>query len=250
MPIVFSTSFVLPAIAHPFEYSGFVFQLIIQKKKTKAKDEYDILANGGRYDKLISQFRHREGAKQCAMGVSFDFEKLVLLINEKSKQTVFRSELAICSIEDPAALHQANTQINLNHSMGNSKLASINSSKQINLKPTRSENALINMGNNSNGVAVYDEVKNRLKLFKQLDSLNKGFNISTHILHEKFTNLDEIEEYCKEHSINSYAYIKESSTLYTSQLFNQYTTHNGMNQVKVFFCQISHSFNQKTSYSF
>ena len=229
MPIVFSTSFVLPAIAHPFEYSGFVFQLNIQKKKNK--DEFDILANGGRYDKLINQFKHHYGPKQCAMGVSFDFEKLVLLINEKSKQTIFRSELAICSIEDPAVLHQANTQTNLNHSMGNSKLAGINSSKQINLKPTRSENALINMGNSSNGVAVYDEVKNRLKLFKQLDSLNKGFNISTHILHEKFTNLDEIEEYCKKYSINSYDYIKESSTLYTSQLFNQYTAHNGMNQV-------------------
>ena len=53
IPITVSTSFVLPAISHPYEYSGFVFQLLIQKNKKK--NEYDILASGGRYDKLVEK---------------------------------------------------------------------------------------------------------------------------------------------------------------------------------------------------
>ena len=51
IPIVFSASFVLPVVLHPSEYSGFIFQLQIRRKN---KNEYDILASGGRYDSLVS----------------------------------------------------------------------------------------------------------------------------------------------------------------------------------------------------
>jgi hypothetical protein len=48
----------LPIISHPYEYSGFIFQLLIEKKKEKKKEknkeiEYHILASCGRYDKLV-----------------------------------------------------------------------------------------------------------------------------------------------------------------------------------------------------
>ena len=50
-----STSFVLPVIAHPYEYSGIMFELLMQKKKKK--EDYEILASGGRYDKLVNIFK-------------------------------------------------------------------------------------------------------------------------------------------------------------------------------------------------
>ena len=36
-------------------------------------------------------------------------------------------------------------------------------------------------------------------------------------------NMDEIDEYCKKHSISSYAYIKTTSPTYTSQIFSTFT---------------------------
>ena len=179
-PVVFSTSFVLPAIAHPYEYSGFMFQLLIKKKKNN--DEYDILANGGRYDKLINFFRNKQLAPQFAVGVSFDFDKLVFLIHEKSKQPVYRSELAICSIED-----SFNCSSSLMASQNSQSSANVNNSvngKQIvQLKATKSDANSFNV----NSSMVVDELKNRLRLYKQFETLNKFYNITTNILHEKFS---------------------------------------------------------------
>ena len=49
-PIYFTPSFVLPASAHPYEYSGVMFELFVLKNE----HEYDVIATGGRYDKLVS----------------------------------------------------------------------------------------------------------------------------------------------------------------------------------------------------
>lgn len=38
-------------------YSGLIFEIIYYKKSKKNITEYDVLAAGGRYDKLISSFR-------------------------------------------------------------------------------------------------------------------------------------------------------------------------------------------------
>lgn len=51
IPIVFSPAFVLPVILHPSDYSGFIFQLQVRRKN---KNEFDILASGGRYDSLVN----------------------------------------------------------------------------------------------------------------------------------------------------------------------------------------------------
>jgi hypothetical protein len=55
VPISVTTSFVLPIISHPYEYSGFIFQLLIEKKNREKKMEYHVLASCGRYDKLVSK---------------------------------------------------------------------------------------------------------------------------------------------------------------------------------------------------
>ena len=177
-PVIFSTSFVLPTIAHPYEYSGFVFQLIVKKKKKS--DEYDILANGGRYDKLINFFRNKQIAPQFAVGVSFDFEKLVFLINEKSKQSVYRPELAICSISDSSLANSNPTSVS---SQSNLNSTGTLNGKQVSLAMSASDPASLTM---ANGSLNLDELKNRLRLFRQFENLNKFYNISTNILHEKF----------------------------------------------------------------
>lgn len=51
IPIQLATSFVLPIISNPFEYSGFMFQLLVRSKNNK--NEYNILASGGRYDNMV-----------------------------------------------------------------------------------------------------------------------------------------------------------------------------------------------------
>ncbi len=177
-PVVFSPSFVLPTIAHPFEYSGLMFQLIIKKKRNN--DEYDILANGGRYDKLIHFFRNKQLAAQYAVGVSFDFEKLVFLINDKSKQHFFRPELAICSIED--SINNSNSASVTNQTNVNNNTTSSVNGKQFNLMISTKPDSII-LPSSLN----LEELKNRLRLFRQFETLNKFSNIGTNFLYEKFT---------------------------------------------------------------
>lgn len=220
IPLVLSTSFVLPLISHPYEYSGLMFALLVQKKKKK--EEYDIIASGGRYDKLINLFRTTQLQLQCAVGVSFDFDSIISLINEKSKQTWFRNELAVCCIGDnlpptnspPVVL---TNPINISSS-SNANLASLAKSRPSSQKLQKLDS--INsqqITTNSNSLLI-NEIKNRLRLFRQLDTLNKFYNISTHILHEKFATVELADEFCKKYCINSYAYVKDSSSDFTSQI--------------------------------
>lgn len=203
IPIVFSTSFVLPIISHPYEYSGFIFQLLIEKKKEKKREnkdsEFHILASGGRYDKLISYFKTKESSTQCAIGISFDFQKIISFINEQTKLKFFRQELVICSI--------GNTSYNSN----NTGLVPFNENESTS-KQKQSELSVSNS-------QIHHDIRNRLRLFKQFLLLNKNMNTCTHIAHEKFTNTDEMDEYCKKYCINSYVFLKESSSLQTSQVF-------------------------------
>lgn len=76
--------FICPGLAHNVTlFSGMVFQCVCKLKSTKRKDAIDILAMGGRYDKLISSFKLRtlsEGSKsvqQSGVGVSIAIESIV-----------------------------------------------------------------------------------------------------------------------------------------------------------------------------
>lgn len=55
--VVLTLSLVLPSSAHPFAYDGLVYKLLFKKKMKKNLNAYDILAYGGRYDRLVSFFR-------------------------------------------------------------------------------------------------------------------------------------------------------------------------------------------------
>ncbi len=203
IPLYLSVSFTMPLIAHPAQYSGLIFQLLIQKKKIK--DEYDILASGGRYDKLIAYFRNKQSIQQCAIGVSFDFEKFINVINQKSKLTCFRNELAICSIgESNGSLLNAHENGSSNKLMQLSKMSNQKSSVEM---------------SGSSSLIVVEEIRNRLKLYRQMALLNRFVNVSTYITHERFTSVEEADEYCKKNSISSYAYLKDSSTAFSSTVF-------------------------------
>lgn len=206
--LVISPSFVLPVISHPYEYSGFLFQLLVRRKNNRY--EYDILASGGRYDQMISKFRNKQISPQCAVGLSFDFEKIVFLINEKSKQNTFRSELVVCSISD----NIPNVILNANLITTQTPTLLADKTKKINQKHAHFETPTIP----SNSL-IHQEVKNRLRLFRQISLMHKNHNISTHMIHEKFSSVEDMDEYCKKHCINAYSYIKENSILFTSQIF-------------------------------
>lgn len=212
-----SPSFVLPVISHPYEYSGFVFQLLIRRKNNK--NEYDILASGGRYDNMINKFRNKQTAPQSAVGISFDFDKIVYLIDEKSKQSTFRHELVVCSINESLSTVSSQACLAVNpiqtQTPQNGKLKKPICQKDT---PVTSNNALIQQ-----------ECRNRLRLFKHLMNLNKNLNISTHLIHEKFSSIEDMDEYCKKHYINSYTYIKENSILFTSQILDNYQLNSTLN---------------------
>jgi serine/threonine protein kinase len=231
MPVFVSTSFVLPVISHPFEYSGFVFQLLIQRKKTV---EYDILASGGRYDKMITNFRTTNDSpqQQFAVGVSFDFERIVDLISEKSKdksKETFRSEFLVCSIGhsvsssntgSSSALTLAQTDTD-KHS---SSLTNIKQSLQQQLN-TRTE---LNKTNNSLFQQCFS---NSIRLFRHVSSLNKHLRISSHLSHGKFSSVAEIDEYCLDHGINAYAYFKDTSPSLTTMIFNNNPIYDSSNDI-------------------
>ncbi|XP_050530238.1 eIF-2-alpha kinase GCN2 isoform X2 [Daktulosphaira vitifoliae] len=69
-------------------YSGLFFEVIYANKHKKKVTEYDILAAGGRYDKLISALRKNvdlsSDIKQTATGISFSLDKLAALFQTES----------------------------------------------------------------------------------------------------------------------------------------------------------------------
>jgi hypothetical protein len=141
-------------------------------------------------------------ASQFAVGVSFDFEKIVNLINEKSRVSTFRSELAVCTVTDNT-VSNTNAIQSLAHTGGSSSslLANLNQTrgtspfvkkKIVNNNNTTNQKMVTITQTDQNSSLLPDmkltqlELKNRLFLYKQLSALNKNFNVSTHLIHEKF----------------------------------------------------------------
>uniref|UniRef100_A0A2S2NJY9 non-specific serine/threonine protein kinase n=1 Tax=Schizaphis graminum TaxID=13262 RepID=A0A2S2NJY9_SCHGA len=69
-------------------YSGLIFEIVYYNKSKKNITEYDVLAAGGCYDKLISSFRRNldmsNDIKQTAIGISFSLDKLAALFQTES----------------------------------------------------------------------------------------------------------------------------------------------------------------------
>lgn len=108
------------------------------------------------------------------MGVSFDFEKMVNLMREKPRFGVLRQEVAVCQIYNE---NQTITTTNPNN---------INKNSNKRKSTSNDTNISTSAANINYNHIIQQEIKNRLMLYKQFCSLNKSFNISTHIIHEKF----------------------------------------------------------------
>lgn len=127
----------------------------------------------------INQFKNKNLAQQHAVGVSFDFDKMVNLINEKTRLSYFRSELGVCHI------------LNDNQPLATTTLQSTSSSKINNLNKKKQNSADANTSNlmihSNNNQIMQLEIRNRLMLYNQFYLFNKNLNISTHMIHEKFS---------------------------------------------------------------
>ena len=164
---------------------------------------------------MILSYKTNDSPKQCAVGVSFDFDRFIDIINQKTSRTSFRNELAICSLislpisesNKPTALKQANS----NNSSSNKSL-----SQQINKSQT---SLLLQNEPVDHSLLTLLEIRNKLRLYKQFLDLNRNLNISTYIAHEKFESLDDADEYFKSCLTNSYAYLKENSAFNANQIF-------------------------------
>ena len=160
----------------------------------------------------ISYFKthNRENSvNQCAIGISFDIQKIISFIKEQAKQKFFRPELAICAIGSNT-INSTNNNNNNNSDNINNALAlntNDNANKTSKQKQQQS-NQLELIANNNNNSQLHHEIKNRLSLFKQFQTLNKNLNTCTYLVHEKFTTTDEMDDYCKKNFISSYCFLK------------------------------------------
>nr|XP_006824933.1 PREDICTED: eukaryotic translation initiation factor 2-alpha kinase 4-like [Saccoglossus kowalevskii] len=84
-------------------FSGLIFQFIAEVSHKKKKIVMDILAGGGRYDKLISHFKAPVDSNmaihtQHAVGVSLAFDKLVSAVQEETDYAPSVVDILVCVV--------------------------------------------------------------------------------------------------------------------------------------------------------
>lgn len=95
LPVVISPGFIFGA---PL-YSGIIFQIVCELNKKDGKGKIDVLAVGGRYDKLISNFRMNPSREinQFAVGFSIDLEKIInSQLDNKEMPSLY--DVVLCSV--------------------------------------------------------------------------------------------------------------------------------------------------------
>ena len=84
-------------------FSGLIFQFVAANKQKRKRGGVDILAAGGRYDKMINQFRREREAtnpSSGAVGVSIAIEKIVAAVLEEEDVTnLCPYDVMVCSAE-------------------------------------------------------------------------------------------------------------------------------------------------------
>lgn len=93
LPVVVNTSMV-----YNFQhFSGLIFQFVAADSRKRKRGGVDILAAGGRYDKLIGQFR-RVADTSCGVGVSIAIEKIVsALVEDQEAFVPCQYDVFVCS---------------------------------------------------------------------------------------------------------------------------------------------------------
>lgn len=103
LPIVVKTTFVYD-IQH---FSGIFFQVVASDNRKTKRGGGDILAAGGRYDKLIAHFVHGTQAQHCpgAVGVSIAVEKIVSAVyKDDSLNLPCACDVLVCSTSQTSLL--------------------------------------------------------------------------------------------------------------------------------------------------
>ena len=93
LPVVVNASMV-----YNFQhFSGLIFQFVAADSRKRKRGGVDILAAGGRYDKLIGQFR-RVADTSCGVGVSIAIEKIVsALVEDQEAFVPCQYDVFVCS---------------------------------------------------------------------------------------------------------------------------------------------------------
>lgn len=88
-------------------FSGIFFQVVATDNRKMKRGGVDILAAGGRYDKLIAHFVHGTQAQHCpsAVGVSIAVEKIVSAVsNDESINLPCACDVLVCSTSEASML--------------------------------------------------------------------------------------------------------------------------------------------------
>ncbi|GLV39622.1 Gcn2 [Carabus blaptoides fortunei] len=84
------------------QYSGMMCQFVCELKKKRRRGGLDVLAAGGRYDRMISNYRFTmersglatRGVSQSAVGISLSLDKLVQALQEEQS-----AEMGLCNLD-------------------------------------------------------------------------------------------------------------------------------------------------------
>lgn len=105
LSIVIKTTF-LYNIQH---FSGILFQVVATDNRRLKRGGVEILAAGGRYDKLIAHFIHGTQAQHCpcAVGVSIAVERIVSAVsNDESINLPCTCDVLVCSTSETSMLNE------------------------------------------------------------------------------------------------------------------------------------------------
>ncbi|XP_046628055.1 eIF-2-alpha kinase GCN2 [Neodiprion virginianus] len=102
---------VVPLLVHNIQqHSGVIYQISCELKKRRRRGGQDVIAAGGRYDKMLTSFRQfleRTGmagkeVRQYGVGISISLDKLVCAVRENCKdicsENKFGVDVAVCCI--------------------------------------------------------------------------------------------------------------------------------------------------------
>lgn len=94
------------------QHSGVIYQITCDMKRRKKRSGQEVIAAGGRYDKMLSSFREvlertnlpGKEVKQYGVGISISLDKLVCASSEMISEEFFRSrkfviDIAVCCVD-------------------------------------------------------------------------------------------------------------------------------------------------------
>ncbi|XP_012285402.1 eIF-2-alpha kinase GCN2 [Orussus abietinus] len=102
---------VVPLLVHNIQqHSGVIFQITCELKRRRRRGGQEVMAAGGRYDKMLTSFRQvleRTGmankeVKQYGVGISVSLDKLVCAVGESTDviygDSSFKVDVAVCCV--------------------------------------------------------------------------------------------------------------------------------------------------------